>query len=296
MKEPVKDVLVDCIIVTFHPDVPTLRKTIESIYAQVRTVNIIDNSTVPTDFGALTDLQNLRIKRLAKNIGIAAAQNMGISIAQKADAEFIMLSDQDTVYPANYVADMIPVFSLYANTAAVVPKFTDLNKNSPDGFITPHPWIFQRSFPTAGKHELFHAISSGKILKVSELQRIGLLDEDLFIDWVDLEWCWRARKSGYSVVGNADVEIVHQLGDRSIDLKYREINLRSPIRHYFITRNAFYLAVHSEALDRKHRIVLFFKSFRYVLGFPILARPRYQNLNAVLVGFYHGITGRLGNR
>ena len=26
---------------------------------------------------------------------------------------------------------------------------------------------------------------------------VGLMDESLFIDWVDFEWCWRAKSKGY---------------------------------------------------------------------------------------------------
>lgn len=126
------------------------------------------------------------------------------------------------------------------------------------------------------------------------LQDIGLMDSKLFIDWVDLEWCWRARAKGYQIIGNADVEIQHQLGDRSKNLGFREVNLRSPMRHYYITRNAFYLALYSSDLDTWHRINLFFKSFRYIIGYPALSKPHLKNLRAVLLGFYHGLTGRLG--
>ena len=115
------------------------------------------------------------------------------------------------------------------------------------------------------------------------------MDEPLFIDWVDLEWCWRARKLGYQIIGNADVEIRHQLGDGSINVGFRKISVRTPIRHYYITRNAVYLALHSDSLDLNHRVVLFFKSFRYVFGFPLFIKPRLQNLKAVTVGFMHGV-------
>ena len=99
------------------------------------------------------------------------------------------------------------------------------------------------------------------------------MEEDLFIDWVDLEWCWRAIHMGYFIVGNADVVIEHRLGDRSINLGSRGINLRAPSRHYYITRNAFYLATRCKYLDIWHRINICFKGFGYLFGYTFLAKP-----------------------
>ena len=278
-----------CIIVTYLPDCELLNRLVESVRNQVQTVYIIDNSPTVVRFSDIENMENIEVTYLTQNIGIAAAQNIGIRKALADKADFVLLSDQDTIFPPSYVEDMLPVFSMYPNAAAAVPKFIDSNKKSQDGFIFEHPFLFQRRFPVSGKHEIFHAIASGKILRASVLDSIGLMDEQLFIDWVDLEWCWRARKLKYKIIGNVDVEIRHQLGDGSIDIGFREVNIRSPVRHYYITRNAFFLALHSNSLDLNHRILLFFKSFRYLFGFPILVKPHFQNLKAVTIGFIHGI-------
>lgn len=39
------------------------------------------------------------------------------------------------------------------------------------------------------------------------------MNERFIIDWVDFEWCWRAREKGYQIIGNANVLITRQLGD-----------------------------------------------------------------------------------
>jgi rhamnosyltransferase len=205
-----------------------------------------------------------------------------------------MLSDQDTIYPNNYISDMLKIFDIYDNVGAIAPRFIDGMKKSSDGFISITPIIFKQFFPVSGKHEVMQAIASGKILNAKYLNNIGLMDENLFLDWVDLEWCWRARKKGYKIIGNADVIIEHQLGDSSKDLGFREVNLRSPMRHYYITRNAFHLALRDKSLDLPHRIILFFKSFRYIIGYPVLSKPHLKHLKYVLLGFYHGLLGILG--
>lgn len=285
-----------CVLVTFQPYTKLLARSINSISGQVDKILVIDNSPTSVDFSICEHISNIEVIHLNENIGIAAAQNIGITKALADNATYILLSDQDTIYPSDYINRMIPVFSQHSSAAAIVPRFTDSNKMSADGFVTLHPLLFLESYPEAGRHELFHAIASGKIIKADCLARIGLMSEDLFIDWVDFEWCWRARKLGYKIIGNADVCISHQLGDGAVNLGFREINVRSPLRHYYITRNAFYLALHSNSLDLKHRIVLFFKSFRYIVGFPLIAKPRAKNLYAVLLGFVHGCLGITGKQ
>ena len=142
--------------------------------------------------------------------------------------------------------------------------------------------------------EVEKTLSSGFFYSREVIEKIGLKNEDLFIDLVDWEWCWRARKKGYKIIGNADVIIEHQLGDSSKDLGFREVNLRSPMRHYYITRNAFHLALRDKSLDILHRITLFFKSFRYIIGYPLLSKPHLTHLKYVMLGFWHGIVGKLG--
>lgn len=282
------------IYATYNPQIELLKKSIQSITSQVDKIYIIDNT--PSKDTRLDFFKNdkTEVIYLEENYGIAYALNIGIKKALQDQAYFIMLSDQDTYYPQNYVFNMLKVFLIDDKIAAVAPRFVDSNKKGRDGFIGVVPVIFKRFFPKSGTHEIMQAISSGKILQAKYVRIIGMMEEMLFIDWVDYEWCWRARARGYKIVGNADVVIKHQLGDSSKNLGFREVNLRSHIRHYYITRNAFYLALYSNDLDILHRITLFFKSFRYIVGYPVLSKPHLTHLKYVLLGFWHGIIGKMG--
>ena len=99
-----------------------------------------------------------------------------------------------------------------------------------------------------------------------------------FMDWIDMEWCWRAIKKGYKIIGNANVAIEHKLGDYFKTVGGKQILLRNPIRHYYITRNNTYLALYNNNLDFAHRFILFLKSFTYLIGYPLLASPFFKNL------------------
>ena len=199
----------------------------------------------------------------------------------------MVLSDQDTVYPQGAISRLIDVFERWPRkAAAVVPLFNDVNKSSSDGFILENSYLFSPTPVAGGEHSLLQAIASGKVIKLSTLQDIGTMDEDLFIDWVDLEWCWlRARHRGYQVIGSGDVEVKHSLGDTSRNIGYREVNLRSPLRHYYITRNAFSLGIKNAVF--KHPscdVFCLFGLLRYPFAFPVLSPPRWRNLCGVTAG------------
>lgn len=284
--------IIDAVIVTYRPDVDMLERVIESIIGQVRHVHLVDNS----DTSAVVPLggESVFVDAVGRNVGIGAAQNRGMTRARQQRADFVLLADQDTVFPSGFVKRMLPVFSHEA-IAAVAPLYKDAHHGRlNEGFIAHGSLGFRRIFPSGGTHPLLHAIASGLIIRVSALAPIGMMDESLFIDWVDLEWCWRANARGFVVLGNADVCVSHVLGDGSANIGFRRVNTRSPTRHYYITRNAFHLALRSPALSRVRRVTLFFKSFRYVIGFPVLCTPRSQHLRFVLRGLVDGIRGRVG--
>ncbi len=284
----------DMVIITYNPEIELFTKAVQSMTEQVRKIYIIDNTPTRAKFlEKFQDNSKIEIIYLDDNKGIAYAQNIGIKKSLENRSDYIVLSDQDTIYPKNYIENMLKIEnSNYSKIIAMAPLFKDtIGNNENEGFIIKR---FKKIFPKNGLHEVFQTIASGKILSSKYLNDVGLMDEKLFIDWVDLEWCWRARKKGYKIIGNADVVITHQLGDKSTNLGFREVSLRSPIRHYYITRNAFYLALNDKSLDKLNKITLFFKSFRYIIGFPLLSKPHLKHLKYVLLGFWHGVTGKLG--
>jgi rhamnosyltransferase len=282
------------IIVTYKPNIEILERCINSLVNQVNKLIIVDNTPDKCELlERFRKISNVEIIYLTDNYGIAYAQNVGIKRALKEGADYILLSDQDTIYPLDYVEKMLECFK-EDKVAASGPLFYSINERKIHPFIKKGFLGFKKIYPKNRKHEVFQIISSGMIIRTEFLPNIGLMCEQLFMDWIDLEWCWRAIKKGYKIIGNADVIINHRLGNTSKSILYRSVTLRNPLRHYYITRNAFYLALRSNSLDFLHKLTLFFKSFRYIIGFTLLSKPHFLNFIYTLKGFYHGITGKLG--
>jgi len=287
---------VDSVVVLYQPDLAKLDALISSLSAQVRNLYIIDNSSEALDVSSLSEYQNIEYIFLGENKGIAEAQNIGIEYALNNNADFVLLSDQDSLFPSDYVSSMLAQIDEWSEIAAVAPQFCDENQSGlPQGFLVPGFWGAKRSLSNNLEQvELAQAIASGKLINAKALKEVGLMNGQLFIDWVDLEWCWRARSKGFKVLGLPSINISHCLGDESKTLPGRTVTLRSPLRHYYITRNAFYLSLRSTSLTVPQRLFLFLRSLRYVVAFPLLSKPRVDNFHMVSMGFWHGLLGRLG--
>ncbi|MDP9751444.1 glycosyltransferase family 2 protein [Thermoanaerobacter pentosaceus] len=282
------------VIVTYKPNLELLKQCIESLVYQCKKLHIIDNTPNGClELETFKNYGNVEIIYLKDNYGIAYTQNVGIKRALEENADYILLSDQDTVYPPDFVEKMLECFK-EEKVAAAGPLFIDTHTGKLQFFVKKGLLGFKRIYPKQGKHKVLQLIASGTIINAKYLPDIGLMMEALFIDWVDMEWCWRAIRKGYKIIGNADVIIEHCHGESSKKLLHKTVTLKNPVRHYYTVRNAIYLALNTNVLDLWHRILLFLKTSRNAFLFPILSKNRLKNLKYTLKGLFHGIIGRLG--
>lgn len=286
------------VIVTYKTSVSTVERLLDSIKSQVDKLFIVDNT--PKQFNK-NELEKFRDEKteiiyLNENTGIAYAQNIGIKKALAEKADFIMLSDDDTIYPENYIKEMIKVFEekKEEEIAAVAPLYKNIVTGEYRPFIRKSTFGFKKYYFFNGYHEISQAIASGLILNSQYLEKIGLMNENLFLDYVDLEWCWRAIRGGYKIIGNANVFIEHKLGDYSKKIGKKQVPLHNPSRNYYITRNNTYLALHCNDIGLMQKISLFMQSFVYLIAYPVLSKPHLVHLKYCVLGFWHGITKKMG--
>ena len=94
-----------CIVVIYRPDAAHLNRVLASIARQTPHVILVDN-TPGTHKGVATS-EDVQCITLGDNLGIATAQNIGIRQALSQGADLVWLSDQDTIYPVNFLTDML---------------------------------------------------------------------------------------------------------------------------------------------------------------------------------------------
>jgi rhamnosyltransferase len=288
------------VIVTYRPELVVLFELLDSLRGQVSAVVIVDNGSPATFLDSLR--HRLRASEhlieFGNNRGIAAAQNRGIEEAKLLGATHLALFDHDS----NPGADMIPELlnscrdlqSQGHKVAAIGPYYVDPRQGDVPVFVAVRGFRLRR-LKRGGETcvPVDHVIASGTLIPVNAFDAVGEMNEALFIDYVDIEWCLRARSKGFGVFGCYAAKMFHSLGDEPVVFRGKARPVRSPVRHYYMFRNAMilYRMKHVpfdwKVADALHCIPRF--------GFyALFAKPRLQQLKMMSLGLWHGLIGRTG--
>jgi len=277
-----------CIIVLFNPDTILLNQVINSVKDQIDTIFIADNSTLRIDQSVINSSGNVIYHKMPGNIGIAAAQNKGIQYFEGLHFSHIIFLDQDSIVDKNLVsqivADMEYLQSNLINIGAIGPRTVNRQDNK-----VYHGSVKKGKPLTDSITEVTELISTGTLVSLRTYKEVGLLDESLFIDGVDHEWCWRAaKKQKLRFFVSEKAILSHQLGEGDRFFIIRKIAISTPFRTYYQFRNYFILL-------RRNYVPIYWKlanGFKYMiklLYYPIFIQPGYTYLKSILKGINDGI-------
>lgn len=250
------------IIVLYKANEQMVSSLYESLISQIDKLILVKNDD--TDASFIQCFEKSCLIDLGKNYGIAYAQNCGIEEAVRIGADWILFSDQDTVYPENFVCEMLEIASdeILGKIGALTPIFYDEIKQQYSKIMVGKT---KAIYPKKNKiYQITHAISSGTLVPVDVIKKCGGMKDDLFIDFVDYEWCWRVLEHGYKIYCFSGIEIHHQLGDKLEKRFGMKIVSRSLFRFYYIIRNGYYLLTTDYLKGKDHvlfRLLMWKKIF-----------------------------------
>lgn len=294
------------VVVTMNPEVGHFGQLLSALARQVGHVFVIDNGSDPAvrDRLALACAgDDATFVPLPSNQGIAAAQNVGIRLALEAKAEFVLLSDHDSLPHEHMVAALLGALrsrrAAGGKVAAVGPVSIDRRTGTPSKFVR-LTWRGVRRFgcddAADGIVPADFLIASGCLIPADALEAVGVMNEGYFIDHVDTEWCLRARHLGWEIFGVCGAKLDHSLGDSVIRVwlgRWREVPVHSPVRDYYMFRNTIFLLKNPStslgwALTHCYRMAQFF------LFFGFFVPPRATRWGLIAKGMWHGLVGRAG--
>lgn len=297
---------VAAVIITFNPDSATLAEQLAALRAQVAHIVIIDNGSVTeiaNSVRVLAEAYTCDVRFLGCNAGIAAAQNRGIEIALEKEADYILLLDHDSVPATQMVSELLKadneLRSRKIHVAAVGPVTIDRRNGVESGFVRLEGFRVKRNSCSCSRDGLVEAdflIASGSLIHVSAVREFGLMNEGFFIDHVDTDWCFRARKEGWRIFGVCSAHLYHALGDSSRRVwlgRWRQVFVHSPTRDYYIFRNTVLLVRHT-AMPIWWKLHFLMRLCQFFLFFGVLVPPRFHRLTCMIRGVAHGLSDKVG--
>lgn len=299
--------IIAAIVVTYLPNELLLNRILRSICNEVKHVYVIDNTpTESVDWLSAEWLAksglDVGYHPLGDNFGIAKAQNVGIEFAIRDGCDHVILFDQDSAPLAGMINKLanaeLKLLASGIKVGSVGPLFLDEKTNEYAPAIR-HIGFMIRKIKVTPSESLpvlaDYLISSGSLIRISVFQKIGVMKEELFIDWVDIEWGLRACNFCYSNFLVPEAIMLHSIGDEVTSIGNRRINLHSDIRNYYIVRNACHLLL-DKSIKWQWRANIFFKIPQYVIfySFKTLSKKRTKSFIILVRACFDGFSGRLG--
>ena len=230
------------VVILYHPDIQLLSENIKTYVQGLKQLYVYDNSETKTPGieEALSKLHPfIQYHYFNANEGIAKRLNRALEDAAKNNYDYLLTMDQDSSFKVGdfekYTSQIEA--AAYTNVAQFgvncQPNFT-ISKEQPEEALT--------------------LITSGSILNLSLIERVGVFNEDLFIDFVDIEFSYRVIQNGHINLMFSNIILNHSLGKlvegRSLANFKKTLRItHSPIRVYYIIRNGLYLLFKAKGLN-----------------------------------------------
>lgn len=225
-------------IITFHPDVKKFYPKLRELSTLAQSIVVVDNSKGTPLLDNNSEYPgNVTIISLEKNLGIAKAQNIGIDLFRdNPEIEKVMFLDQDSYFSPRDIQQLLfhyeKIKTLDRNLGAIGPI--------PINSVTKKPYL-NKKLKLKLRHKSFitvrELISSGTLTDKNNFKLHGGFNDNLFIDYVDHEWCWRLKTSGKNCYLISESELLHNLGENLESLFGKAIYVPKPNRNYFQYRN-----------------------------------------------------------
>ncbi|RYD92873.1 MAG: glycosyltransferase family 2 protein [Sphingobacteriales bacterium] len=177
--------------------------------------------------------------RSDKNLGFAGGNNIGIT---PATGEYLFLVNNDTEFTPGLIETLVKVLDEQPNVGMVCPKiryfdqpnmlqymgFTDMNyytarNNSIGQFEEDKGQYDNLTGPTGYAH------GAAMMIKRECIEKAGLMAENFFLYYEELDWCDRIKKAGYQIWLVTAALIYHK---ESVS-----VGKVSALKEYFMNRN-----------------------------------------------------------
>jgi len=300
---------VAAVLVTYNPNLEELCVSVQAVADQVSDIFIVDNASANFSPDWQDKLQGKSVARLhllpqADNLGIGVGHNIGIRQARERGAAFVLLLDQDSQVGQGMVVRLRSTYTVLVEkgvqVAAVGPRYRDSDNGTLSQFVR----VGVLSLTLIGCNsasavvEADFLVSSGSLLPLAAIDTVGLMDESLFIDHVDTEWCFRAKAKGFQLFGVCDAVMTHALGEQRKEIWFfrkRIVPFHNPFRYYYMFRNSLSLYRRSY-MPWNWKLADMTRCLKIAVFFGLFASNRSACLKMMMLGLVDGLKGISGKR
>jgi rhamnosyltransferase len=290
------------IVVTYHPD-REFPERLGRIAPQIGALVIVDNGSFAAEVQMLRELAANPLMTLvlnSENLGVARALNIGVQHAVTLGFNWVLLLDQDSCVDADMLETQFAVYAAYPHKeqlAVIGSAFSDLNRGTREASEDARRFPRQESEPWVEEESV---ITSGSLIPLAAHAKIGPFREEFFIDYVDSDYCFRARARGFRVIKTRKPLMTHAIGaatEHSVLWMNKWTSNHSPDRRYYIARNdTVMLREYGNYALGLWALKSFSRSLRLCKRIVLYEHMKTSKVIAVIQGWWDGVRGHLGPR
>jgi GT2 family glycosyltransferase len=297
-------------VTTAYNSAHEVARHVDALLAQKRPLQeiiVVDNASSDGTSALLAEhYPQVTVLRMPENLGTGGALAAGLRYAGlERKHDWIWMFDQDSM-PVPGALDLMLQGSQQLNGCASevgILAALPVNRNNETSST---PWLWRNKFvkPAAEllKQPVFFAdlvITSGSMVRRQVVEKIGFPRPDFFIDFVDYEYCLRARSHGYKIAVITGAHLYHEVGKshkvRFFLGRHHLWSEHRPFREYYYSRNLVY-SVCWLYPSRAAKGFLLLHLIRHGAGVLLFGPERLISLKRMLQGLWDGCRASLGVR
>ncbi len=177
--------------------------------------------------------------RSEKNLGFAGGNNLGISYAK---GDYIFLVNNDTEFTEGLIETLVKRMNENPGIGALSPKIHYFDQPGMLQYAgyTPVNYFTGRN-SCIGQYEMDngqydnvtgptgYAHGAAMMVRKEAMDKAGLMAENYFLYYEELDWCERIKKAGYSIEVDMQALIYHK---ESVS-----VGKNTPLKEFFMNRN-----------------------------------------------------------
>lgn len=229
---------------------------------------VVDNGS-QQDFTVEFQKHTPSVKTLisAENLGFAGGNNLGI---KEATGDFLFFVNNDTVFTEGLIENLLARFNEKETIGAVSPKiryhatpniiqyagFTEINK------LTGRNETIGKDETDNGQHNTARATpyahGAAMMVKKEALSKAGVMPEQFFLYYEELDWCCRIRQAGFEIWYEPNAVIYHK--------ESASVGKLSPLKVYYQNRNRLlFMKRNTHSLPHLSLFLTYFYTITYPL-------------------------------
>lgn len=220
---------------------------IDSLRRHVTTpteIIVVDNGSERDEAAILRErYPDITVLRSAENLGFAGGNNLGIRAAA---GDCLLLLNNDTEVADDTLHYLCDTLDADPAIGAVCPKirFHEPPQAIQFAGYTPLTRITLRNAligfgePDSGRfdtpHDTPYAHGAAMMVRREAIERAGMMPEEYFLYYEELDWSVRIREAGYRIAYDPRATVFHK--------ESATTGRQSPLRSYYLTRNRLLFA------------------------------------------------------